>query len=269
MTEITTDRKTLAKALEDLYQTYNRRAFVEPDPIQFLYQYTELADREVAGVVAASLSYGRVAQIIKSATWVLDRMGSSPAQFLRDARASDLAVRFLGFRHRWSTDAEMVELLLGLKAALRSHDSLGDCCAQGVKPDAPGIMPVVARLVDVLAASAPGRNSLLAHPSGGSACKRWHMLLRWMVRSDDVDPGGWTMIRPEQLMVPLDAHMHRIARDLGFTQRRQGDARTVEEVTAGFRAIVPSDPVRYDFALTRLGIRSDTDYASFPSSCRP
>ena len=61
--------------------------------------------------------------------------------------------------------------------------------------------------------------------------------------------------------------MHRIGGRLGFTSRKQADMRTAKEITAGFRRIAPEDPVRYDFALTRLGIRRDGDVEEFFSQC--
>jgi len=91
----------------------------------------------------------------------------------------------------------------------------------------------------------------------GSACKRLLMYLRWMVRKDEVDPGGWEGIPPSKLLVPVDTHMHRIARKLRFTRRKQANLATVREITAAFRKIVPDDPARYDFTLTRFGIRKD------------
>ena len=48
--------------------------------------------------------------------------------------------------------------------------------------------------------------------------------------------------------------MARFGRWMGLTARRAGDWRTAEEITAAFRAVCPEDPVRYDFALTRIGI---------------
>jgi nitroreductase len=75
-----------------------------------------------------------------------------------------------------------------------------------------------------------------------------------MVRKDAVDPGGWGAVSPARLVVPLDVHMHRICRALGLTGRRQADRCAALEVTAAFRTLVPEDPVRYDFSLSRLGI---------------
>jgi uncharacterized protein (TIGR02757 family) len=80
-----------------------------------------------------------------------------------------------------------------------------------------------------------------------------------MVRHDEVDPGGWDGIPPSKLLVPLDTHMHRIAMKLGLTNRKQADLRTAIEITEAFKKLSPTDPVRYDFVLTRFGIRKDLD----------
>jgi hypothetical protein len=54
---------------------------------------------------------------------------------------------------------------------------------------------------------------------------------------------------------------------LKLTTRAQSDIRTAMEITAAFRTIAPTDPVRYDFALTRLGIRDDGDLEGFLKEC--
>ncbi len=87
-----------------------------------------------------------------------------------------------------------------------------------------------------------------------------------MVRSDDVDPGVWQGIPASHLIVPLDTHMHRIAGAMGLTSRKQADMRCAIEITEAFSAIRPADPVRYDFALTRLGIKNGTPPTNFSAS---
>ena len=98
---------------------------------------------------------------------------------------------------------------------------------------------------------------LIPLPGRGSACKRINLFMRWMVRRDAVDPGGWEGISPPMLTIPLDVHMHRTGRILQLTSRKQANMRTALEITDGFSKWVPEDPVRYDFSLTRLGIRKD------------
>ena len=117
------------------------------------------------------------------------------------------------------------------------------------------MLPALSAFADALIAAADGGcPSLVPHPAKGSACKRLHLYLRWMVRRDAVDPGGWNGVPTAKLIVPLDTHMHRIGLGLGLTARRQADMRTALEVTRGFARHAPHDPVRYDFALTRLPI---------------
>jgi uncharacterized protein (TIGR02757 family) len=84
-----------------------------------------------------------------------------------------------------------------------------------------------------------------------------------MVREDRVDPGGWNKVSPAKLIVPMDTHMHRICLLLKLTKRKNVCLRTALEATSAFRRIEPGDPVRYDFALTRLGIRTDSDIDGF------
>jgi uncharacterized protein (TIGR02757 family) len=88
-----------------------------------------------------------------------------------------------------------------------------------------------------------------------------------MVREDEVDPGGWDTVPASKLIVPLDTHMHRICLSLKITGRKQADIRTASEITAAFRTISPEDPVRYDFALTRLGIRNEGNLNDFLKEC--
>jgi len=260
---------TLNRAiLDDLYSRYNRRAYVHPDPIEFLYDYDDPADREIVGLVASSLAYGRVVQILRSVSTVLGRM-SSPSAFLRSASRTSLDEVFADFRHRFTTGEELSAMLYGAKRVIEKYGSLRACFAHNLKDHDDTVLPALSAFVDELTTATDARhNNLLASPRRGSACKRLNLFMRWMVREDDVDPGGWQDVPASKLIVPLDTHMHRICLALGLTRRKQADIRTAIEITAAFRAIVPEDPLRYDFALTRLGIRDDTDLDGFLAQYR-
>jgi uncharacterized protein (TIGR02757 family) len=91
-------------------------------------------------------------------------------------------------------------------------------------------------------------------PRNGSACKRWNLYLRWMVRADTVDRGLWTCLRPADLVIPLDVHVLRISQFLGLTSRKDASWRTAAEITKGLAELDPNDPVRFDFAISHLGI---------------
>src|SRR5690606_15716332 len=88
-----------------------------------------------------------------------------------------------------------------------------------------------------------------------------------MVRRDAVDLGLWP-VSPRLLVVPMDTHMHRMSLALGFTQRRTADLKAALETTARLREFSPEDPVRFDFALTRLGIRAELTPETFLEAVR-
>jgi endonuclease III len=54
--------------------------------------------------------------------------------------------------------------------------------------------------------------------------------------------------------MPLDTHIHRIATFLGLGERKTADWKAARAITDRLAAFDPTDPVRYDFALCRLGI---------------
>jgi uncharacterized protein (TIGR02757 family) len=255
------------KNLCDLYTKYNHRVFVHPDPLEFLYDYPNLADREIVGLIASSLAYGRVQQILKSVGAVLQRMGS-PYSFLMDSSRRSLTRNFHDFKHRFTTGEELATMLYGVKRVIEHYGSINKCFAQGLNPADETVIPALCAFVSELSSVFASRpRSLLPSPASGSACKRLNLFLRWMVRKDEVDPGGWDNVTPSKLVVPLDVHMHRISLQLGLTSRKQANLKAACEITAAFRRLEPDDPVRYDFALTRLGIRDELDPAEFLKTC--
>ncbi len=247
-------RPALRRTLEDLYARYHRRCFIGTDPVSFVHAFKDAGDQELVGLIAASLAYGNVRSIHASIRRVLDRMGPSPRAFLADASDRALQQSMRGFRHRWTCDRAMTNLLAGMRDVIRDHGGLGRAFRACDRPDA-DIRATLADWVRMLSRGRPppGRN-LLADPSAGSACKRLFLYLRWMVRRDEIDPGCWPGISPARLKVPLDTHVFMFARAHGMTRRRTADARTVDEITRALQRVSPEDPVRYDFALTRPGI---------------
>jgi len=251
-----------------LYGTYNRREFVHPDPLEFLYDYDDLRDREIVALVASSLAYGHVLQILKSVNTVLQRL-ESPYLFLMDASRESLLETFADFKYRFTTGRELGTMLYGVRSVIERYGSLELCFLSGLSEDHETIVPALTTFVKELSSVFEQRpRSLLPSPEGGSACKRHNLFLRWMVRRDAVDPGGWERVPASKLIVPVDTHMHRISLQLGLTKRKQASLRAACEITSAFKSVEPEDPVRFDFSLTRLGIRDDTDPESFINLCR-
>jgi uncharacterized protein (TIGR02757 family) len=251
---------TLKQRLDCIHGQYNRREYVAPDPLEFLYNYPQVRDREIAALVAALLAYGRVAQILKAVTRVLDLLGPSPHGYLLTRNEADIVHDLEGFKYRFTTGEQMACLLVGVKTVLQRFGSLESCFVEGFSPDDKTVMPALSLFIKQL--SCRGSMGILAaDPDKRSACKRNNLFLRWMVRKDRVDPGGWENVPCSALVVPLDTHMFRVGTLLGFTRQKQANLKTALEITQGFRTLAPHDPVRYDFCLTRFGIRKEMNPA--------
>ncbi len=250
--------KISKQKLETVYKRYNKRELVDPDPLVFLYDYNNVKDREIVGLIAATLAYGRVAQILKNVKKVLTVLGSSPTSYLSNNEPVQIERDLKGFKHRFTTDHEMTALLVAIKKAIKKYGSLEELFLHSYRKDHENIIPALAGFVNELKSlGGIKKSSLLSDPTMESACKRLNLYLRWMVRCDKVDPGGWSSVPPSKLLIPLDTHMFKFGKCYSFTSRKNAGLKTVVEITAGFKKIAPQDPTKYDFAITRFGIRSD------------
>ncbi|MDO4988598.1 MAG: TIGR02757 family protein [Synergistes sp.] len=240
---------------EKIYCDYNKRCYVSPDPLQFLYDYDNVCDREIAGLITSALAYGRVAQILKSCQRVLAALGAHPAEYLKKAERDDYACKLKGFVHRFTKENEMSAFLYGLSRSIREYGTMENLFMEGWHGNMREAMEHFSASVNNFAGC---ENSfLLPRPSKGSACKRLALFLRWVVRHDDVDPGGWNKISPADLIIPLDTHIFNITSTLGLCSSKSANGKAADAITANFRDISPDDPVKYDFALTRYGIREE------------
>ncbi len=249
------DKEKLKAFLEGMYYVYARREIINPDPLYFLYQYEDIRDREVVGLIASSLAYGRVAQIMKSVEKVLACLGDEPHKFLMDNDKFDLVPEY--FKHRFTTAYDMNNFLRNISGVLSEYESVEGFMRECLNASEGNLFSALDKFSERLSMNRkPKSFSLITAPKDGSACKRLFLYLKWLVRHDDVDPGGWEVLKPSELIVPTDVHMHRISLQLGLTQRKEGDLKCAVEITNSFRSINPLDPTKYDFSLSRFGIRN-------------
>ncbi len=243
--------------MEELYNRYNTRGYARHDPVSFAYDYEDRLDAEVVGFVAAMLAYGSLGQIMASVSDALERLGGEPYAFLTEAEVGELADAARGFTHRFVDGRQFGYLLERLKGVLCAHGSLEACFSVHDRPVERTILPGLRGLAAELRGPGDRLSHLVADPHRGSACKRWHLFLRWMVRRDEVDPGIWQGVDPARLVVPLDTHMWRVCQGLGLTDRKTVGLKAALEVTEGFREVSPADPVKYDFALMHASVEAD------------
>lgn len=252
------DHDELRALLDHYHDTYNRPDFVADDPVGLVHAFDDARDREIVGFWIATLAWGRRATIIAKGEQLLELLGHRPHEFILHHTPADRA-RFAGWKHRTFTHTDTQYFLTWLQWYYRRHDSLEDAFARHLRPEDADVEPALRGFHDLFFSlpEAPARTRKhVATPARGSRCKRLCMFLRWMVRRDarGVDFGQWTRIRPDQLCVPLDVHVERVARQLGLLNRKTCDWRAVRELSAALRTFDPADPARYDFSLFGLGV---------------
>lgn len=269
--------KTLKPLLDGFLTRFDRTGRIAFDPVEFPRNYSRADDAELAGLLAASLAYGRADLFKPKLAWILERMGPHPAVFARNFDPRRDAERFRPFVYRFNLGSDVATLISAAGALQREYGSLGDAFAQ-MHAEERSLRPALARFVAALRTRAPrgveevlGPPRALAHmlpdPEGGSSCKRLLLYLRWMIRKPDgVDLGLWPL-SPEVLVIPLDTHIARISKFLGLTARKDLSWRTAEEITDSLRRLDPVDPVKYDFALCHLGMSGDCPAKSLRERC--
>ncbi|HEX2835747.1 MAG TPA: TIGR02757 family protein [Thermoanaerobaculia bacterium] len=246
----------MKERLDTLVATFDVST-IEPDPLQLVLRYDQPRDQEVAGLIAAAFAYGRAETIVANIGVVLARMSPSPFQYLTTFHEREALKRFAGFAHRFHKTPDLVAFLALLANVIETYGSIGALCEECYDGNDSDIGPTLARFVErVLSekATSPSLRYLLTSPNDGSACKRMNLYLRWMVRRTAPDLGLWTFVDPAKLLMPLDTHVHRIATFLGLSDRKSADWKTARALTDQLARFDASDPVRYDFALCRLGI---------------
>lgn len=272
-------RDRLAPLLNALAAAVDPAARVQADPVEFPRRYANPRDQEVSGLLSACLAYGRVA-LFKARLEALHAwMGPSPATFLRGLDVEQ-AARFLrGFTYRFNVGTDVAVLLLGAGQALRQHGSLEALFASAwttrggdlhgaLRHFSLALQDVPRGPLRELLGPERGLHHLLPSAGTGGAFKRLNLYLRWMVRGPDaVDLGAWKTPTPAALVIPLDTHIARMARQLGLTRRRDLGWKTAEEITAALRQVDPQDPTRFDFALCHFGMSGACPLRPTPSTC--
>jgi len=244
----------LKQFLDSKVKQYNRPKFIENDPICIPHSFSKKQDIEIAAFWSATLAWGQRKTIISKSRELCDLMEGEPHEFMLNHKAKDRK-KFADFKHRTFQAADTYYFLEFFQWYYRNHDSLEDAFF-GETADVKTGIDNFRTLFFSLAPEKIRTEKHVASPTRGSTCKRINMFLRWMVRKDKhgVDFGIWDKAKMSALMIPLDVHVSRVAKQLGLLKRKQNDWKAVEELTGKLRTMDPNDPVKYDYALFSIGV---------------
>jgi len=250
--------------LDRLYVTYDL-SYLPTSAAQFPHRYHRPEDIELVGFIASCFAYGRVEGFGPQIDALLAVLGNEPHRFLLAFDPRRDADRLRRFSYRFNTARDAVCLLWFLRQTLERYGSLRACYLAAYQARHEDTRPALTAFVSKFlqldprpvygrGRLSPGMHHLLPSPARGGACKRLHLFLRWMVRQDHIDFGLWPELEPAKLIIPLDTHVAQVSRRLRLTRLKSPGLAMALEITENLKRFDPADPVKYDFALCRLGM---------------
>lgn len=241
------------EVIKRLQEEYEKRNTIEelntlqPDPLMVAKRYKE----EYSALVCALFAYGNAKNIVS----FLNTLDMN----LLDEKEAHIKKALQATYYRFQTPLDVQAFFITLSRLKREHISLESLFLEGYQKQAnvlDGLASLLQALYDINPYRSQGYQFLLGTiPTlcPKSPYKRWNMYFRWMVRCDALDFGLWKGVHPKDLLVPLDTHTFHVGKQLGFIKRKSYDFKAVLELTHALARIEPLDPVKYDFALYRLG----------------
>ena len=258
---------------------------ISQDPIQFVHRYSRPMDQEISGIFASALAFGRVSAFlpkIKSILDIADTHGG-PRTWIETFDPKK-AQEIEHISYRWNKAPDFALLCFTLQETLKNNHSLSALFSSVWNASELTLSPTLERFIDVLRKNAlkiarqqqlspasfselpKGFRLFLCSPKDGSACKRWHLYLRWMIRDSYPDLGLWD-IPASKLCIPLDTHIHSLSEMIGIAVGKSANHRAMMTITQFMQRLDPVDPIRFDFALAHLGISKGCKKQWFSDIC--
>lgn len=217
------------------------------DPILVAHRYKD----PTISLICALFSYGNVKQIVK----FLDSLDFSILKQSDEAIQAALQNHY----YRFQKSEDIIALFIALKrlSVMSSLEAVFQSGYEKNKSVIEGINASIELLMTLYVHKTQGYTFLLSQVTtktkGAGALKRWMMFLRWMVRDDNIDMGLWKNIDKADLIMPLDTHTFKVSKKLGLLQRKTYDLQAAIELTQTLKKFDKKDPLKYDFALYRIG----------------
>lgn len=231
----------------DLRNTLDEINQEKLDPVMVAHKYKDPA----ISLICALFSYGNVKQIVK----FLNSLDFT----LLEKSDDEIQGALQNHYYRFQTGKDIVALFIALKR-LHVTQTLEEVFQNAYNEKnsvIDGVNALIEKLNALYTHNSRGYTFLLSkintRTKGAGALKRWMMFLRWMVRDDNIDMGLWKNVNKADLIMPLDTHTFNVSRRLGLLQRNKYDLQAAIELTQTLKTFDAADPLKYDFALYRIG----------------
>lgn len=244
---------SIKKRLDEEVQKRNKVGEVNEDKLDPIFVAYRHKDPTIS-LICALFAYGNVKQIVK----FLDSLDFTLLKKSDDEIKKALKEHY----YRFQKSEDVIALFIALKR-LQEKESLEDVFKRGYLKNnnlIEGINSLISTIKELYPHESQGYNFLISKVTtktkGSGALKRWMMYLRWMVRDDNIDMGLWSGVDQKDLIIPLDTHTFNVGKKLGLLKRKTYDLQAAIELTDTLRNFDEADPLKYDFALYRLGQES-------------
>lgn len=239
---------SLKAKLESLVKEKNtdKALFEAPDPLQVAKIYND----EFIALICALFAYGNAKNIVN----FLNKLDFS----LLNLNQNQVQKELKGLKYRFQNEKDIAQIFITF-SRLKNEISLNELFTKEYEKrqnTTDSILAFMQKIKSLNAYSSYGYDFFFGkiwQNAPTSPLKRYNMYLRWMVRKDALDLGIFTKIHTKDLLIPLDTHTHRISLNLGLLKRKIYDFKSVLELTQKLKEFDPNDPIKYDFALYRLG----------------
>ncbi|MGA1847524.1 TIGR02757 family protein [Deferribacter abyssi] len=246
-----------------IYKKYNKKEFIGSDPI--LYPHKLPGNKEFVAFVSSVFAYGKVSLIQRFLDQFFTEYGVDPFVnkvkkniYYRFQNKNDIFI-FYQFLHKVYTDYGSL-----YNYFIRQSDDI-EIAYEKLRSDF--FSYIDNKKTKGLIFLMPDINK--------SAAKRIRMFFRWMVRKDEIDFGLWSGYSSKRLKAPLDIHILTYSYNCNIICNKKNNRSNMEKITEFFRGIDENDPVKYDFAITRLGMiykckytKSEScDFCEWKNSC--
>ena len=218
----------------------------KPDPLMVLKRY----NCEYIGLICALFAYGNAKQIVKFLKKLpLDLIGKNNTE-------TELRIALNGLKYRFQSNEDIVQWFLLIEKIKSLKINFKDVFLKEYYKNNDVIESIESTIVflkENIDYESRGINFLIGTKGSKSPYKRWNMFLRWMTRDDNLDLGRWKEIQTKDLLIPLDTHTFKLGKEFGLITRKSYNLKAAIELTESLKRFDSNDPVKYDFAIYRLG----------------
>lgn len=216
-----------------------------PDPLQIARNFT---NPQIC-LICALFSYGNATQIVK----FLKSLNFDLLNLSENAIKKEIICQNLLYRFQNPQDVAEIFVLFKRAKNLDFEEIISKSMQNGIIH---GINALICELYKLNNYRSQGYEFFLGKAfkkEPKSPYKRYNMWLRWVVRNQDIDLGLFKKINPSNLIIPLDTHTHKVSQKIGLCKRKSYDFKAALEITENLRKFDPFDPIKYDFAIYRIG----------------